>query len=145
MYSSLFFFSGLADNFPTFNDNTVVVTPLNGLFDPNPSICPQIPDMESDTFIADESGGEDLDSQKQQQRTEKEAPISTSFLQSYLRSYLPTTFRHCPKAQLGLNSMNMTTGLKMIISSDDDELYLRYREGYDDTRWENWLARVFIF
>mmetsp|Transcript_14253 Transcript_14253/g.25744 ORF Transcript_14253/g.25744 Transcript_14253/m.25744 type:complete len:100 (+) Transcript_14253:96-395(+) len=99
---------------------------MNGLFDPNPSISPRIPDEESEATIADESGG-DLDSQsQQQQRNEKEAPTSTSILQNYL---LPTTFRHCPKSHLCLKSKNVNTTLKMTFSSDDDELYLRFREG----------------
>lgn len=82
---------GLADMFPTFDNNTVIVSPLNGLYDPNPAICPKIPDEKK-------------------------------------------TFRHCPKSRLGLNSKNVQVLQKMIFSSDDDELYSRFREGYDDTR-----------
>mmetsp|Transcript_19420 Transcript_19420/g.40970 ORF Transcript_19420/g.40970 Transcript_19420/m.40970 type:complete len:419 (+) Transcript_19420:49-1305(+) len=89
---------GLSDMFPTFDENTVVVAPLNGLFDSNPSISPLMPDEEPDT------------------------------------SYRSTMIRHCPKFQLALNPKNATAALKMIFSSDDDALYLSFREGYDDTR-----------
>ncbi|KAL7539673.1 hypothetical protein ACHAXR_012183 [Thalassiosira sp. AJA248-18] len=112
---------GIADVFPTFDDSTVVVTPLNGLF-PNPSISPKIPDSETDATISDEGGADD-GQQKQ-----------SSQLTALLQNYLPATFRHCPKSELGLNSKNAQTALKMIFSSDDDELYLRFREGYDDAR-----------
>jgi len=104
---------GLTDMFPTFDNDTVIVSPLNGVYDPNPSICPQIPDIEYGA---------------------KKDSASTSAVQNYLSSYLPSTFRHCQKSQLGLNSKNANMALLMAFSSDNDELYLRFRDGYDDTR-----------
>ena len=112
---------------------TVIVSPLNGLYDPNPSISPEIPDEASDDakFAKNESGG---DTQRQSQQQQQSKALLQNFLRPYLLSLLPSTFRHCHKSELGLNTKNALTALKMIFSSDDDELYSRFREGYDDTR-----------
>jgi len=125
---------GLADMFPTFNDGTVIVSPLNGVYSPNPSICPRIPDVDNDAAIAGENRKDSESQGRWQQGNDREAPAAPSALQNYLRSYLPRTFRHCPKARLGLNSENAATVLRMALSSNDDELYLRFRDGYDDAR-----------
>lgn len=117
-------FSGLADNFPTFDDNTVIVTPLNGLFDPNPTISPPFSETEVDAAVADGKG----------------RPSDSPNIRDYLSPYLPSTFRHCAKSRLGLNSRNVTVGSQMILSSDDDVLYARFREGYDDARQVSWGA-----
>ena len=117
---------GIADVFPTIDKDTVIVSPVNGLFE-HPSICPLMP---SDR---DDSG----DTTKQQ----------TTILQQYLIPYLPDTFRHCPKSQLGLNTENARALLVMAFSSDDEEYISRFREGYDDaTRFlnERGLIQVLI-
>eukprot|EP00578_Thalassiosira_sp_NH16_P023402 CAMPEP_0181097802 /NCGR_PEP_ID=MMETSP1071-20121207/11764_1 /TAXON_ID=35127 /ORGANISM="Thalassiosira sp., Strain NH16" /LENGTH=406 /DNA_ID=CAMNT_0023180309 /DNA_START=81 /DNA_END=1299 /DNA_ORIENTATION=- len=41
---------GLADMFPTFDVNTIIVSPLNGLYNPNPAICPEMPQQDEFTF-----------------------------------------------------------------------------------------------
>ena len=112
--------------FPTFDNNTVIVSPLNGLYDPNPSISPEIPD---DAKFTDKSGGD-----TQQQHPSQSTALLQNLLRPYLPSLLPATFRHCHKSELGLNTKNAQTALKMIFSSDDDELYSRFKEGYDDAR-----------
>jgi len=72
---------------------------------------------------------------------------STTILQQYLIPYLPATFRHCQKSQLGLNRENARAVLAMAFSSDDEEYISRFREGYDDaTRFlnERGLIQVLI-
>ena len=121
---------GLADMFPTFDDNTIVVSPLNGLFGDYPSICPKLPTDDSDATISDGEGEVVSDPAKQNQQSAE----SSAFLQRLLRPYLPVTFRHCPKSELGFNPQNLQALRKMAFSSDDEELYLSFREGYDDAR-----------
>ena len=110
---------GIADVFPTIDKDTIIVAPVNGWFD-NPSICPIMPN--EDTI------------QEQQDTPSSSQQPNNVLLQNYLMRYIPTTFRHCSKSQLGLNTQNAYTALKMIFSSDDDELYLRFQEGYDDAK-----------
>jgi hypothetical protein len=51
------------DVFPTIDKNTVIVAPLNGLFDPNPSICPPMPGGGGrDARLGMEGGGGTMDS-----------------------------------------------------------------------------------
>jgi len=118
---------GIADVFPTIDKDTVIVSPVNGLFE-HPAICPLLPSDRHD------SRG---DTSKQQ----------TTILQQYLIPYLPDTFRHCQKSQLGLNRENARAVLAMAFSSDDEEYISRFREGYDDaTRFlnERGLIQVLI-
>ena len=126
---------GLVDVFPTFDANTVIITPMNGLFDPNPVICPLMPSTESElnavNAIEDDASSQ---MQQQQQSTTTNSWQSNMLFRNLLQSYLPSTFRHCAKSRLGLNSKNVSTALKMMFSPEDEELYLRFREGYDDTR-----------
>jgi len=113
---------GIADVFPTIDKDTVIVSPVNGLFE-HPAICPLMPSDRHDSR-------ED-----------------TSILQQYLILYLPDTFRHCPKSKLGLNEKNAIAVLAMAFSSDDEEYISRFREGYDDaTRFlsERGLIQVLI-
>lgn len=129
--STLYWDGGIVDVFPTIDEHTVVISPLNGFYDQNPSICPLMPDEE----LCDNS--ED-DNQQQQEQSNRNTPASkqmnNSILFNYLRPYLPSTFRHCRKSQLGFNTKNANAALRMMFSSDDDELYSRFRGGYDDAR-----------
>lgn len=126
---TIYWDGGIADVFPTIDENTIVVAPVNGLFDPNPSICPQMPDVDSGS--ATECGeGVDLESRKQLITPSNNVAI----LQNFLRPLLPTTFRHCDKSQLGLNTKNLQAAMQMLFSSDDEELYTKFREGYDDAQ-----------
>lgn len=114
---------GIADVFPTFSERTVIVSPINGIYT-NPAICPRLNEIENQS-------------------------LTISSVPYLLRSYipaLPATFRHCSKSNLGLNVENARAVKDMILSSDDEQLYLRFREGYDDaTRFlnERDLLRVF--
>lgn len=131
--STLYWDGGIVDVFPTINDHTVVISPLNGLYDPNPSICPLMPDEE----LCDDSDSTNDNNQKQQQQftsNTASTQMNNSILFNYLRPYLPSTFRHCQKSQLGFNRKNANAALRMMFSSDDDELYSRFRGGYDDAR-----------
>jgi hypothetical protein len=132
--TTLYWDGGIVDVFPTIDDHTVVISPLNGLYDPNPSICPLMPDEE----LCDDSDStnDTNNNQQQQQFTGNTAStqMNNSILFNYLRPYLPTTFRHCRKSQLGFNTKNANAALRMMFSSDDDELYSRFRGGYDDAR-----------
>mmetsp|Transcript_659 Transcript_659/g.1594 ORF Transcript_659/g.1594 Transcript_659/m.1594 type:complete len:421 (-) Transcript_659:1187-2449(-) len=120
--STQYWDGGIADLFPTFDDNTTIVSPISGMYS-NPTICPSM-----------------------QQPNEVENNSSVSYL---LRSYvpsLPATFRHCSKSSLGLNMENARAVKDMILSSDDEQLYQRFKEGYDDTTRflnERGLTRVF--
>jgi len=120
--STQYWDGGIADVFPTFDDNTIIVSPISGVYS-NPTICPSM-----------------------QQPNEVENNSSVSYL---LRSYvpsLPATFRHCSKSSLGLNMENAKAVKDMILSSDDEQLYQRFKEGYDDTTRflnERDLTRVF--
>lgn len=125
-YSTQYWDGGIADVFPTFDDDTIIVSPISGLYS-NPVICPA---MQQSNEVEDQS-------------------LNKSSMQNLLQSYVPTlpeTFRHCSKSNLGLNMQNARTVKEMILSSDDDQLYQRFREGYDDTtRYlnEKGLLRVF--
>lgn len=108
---------GIADMFPIFDDNTVIVAPVNGTYT-NPAICPTIQQPNDDD----------------------------SSVPKILQSFLPVTFRHCSKSNLGLNVENAQAMKEMLLSSDEERLYLRFRCGYDDaTRYlnERCLLRVF--
>ncbi len=124
-----FWDGGIADVFPTFDDGTVIVSPINGIYK-NPAICPSMQEQHND----EEEGSQSLKSE------------SLSYL---IRSYIPTlpaTFRHCSKSHLGLNVENARAVKTMLLSSDDEQLYLRFRDGYDDaTRFlsDRDLLRVF--
>lgn len=131
--STLYWDGGIVDVFPTINDHTVVISPLNGLYDPNPSICPLMPDEE----LCDDSDSTNDNNQKQQQQftsNTASTQMNNSILFNYLRPYLPSTFRHCRKSLLGFNRKNANAAIRMMFSSDDDELYSRFRGGYDDAR-----------
>ncbi|KAL3826779.1 hypothetical protein ACHAXA_000605 [Cyclostephanos tholiformis] len=129
--STIYWDGGIVDVFPIIDENTVVVTPLNGLFDPNPSICPQMPGEE---FFAG-NNGVCSDSQRKRQYNDKASSLLNFDLWlNFLRPYVPSTFRHCRKSRLGLNRKNADAALRMMFSSDDDELYARFRGGYDDAR-----------
>ena len=99
---------GIADLFPTFDQETVIVSPISGIYS-NPSICPSM----------------------QRKKEVEEKPVASNFLESYIPT-LPETFSHCSKSDLGLNVENAKALKKMIISSDDNELYDKFRDGYDD-------------
>ena len=106
---------GIADVFPTFDDGTIIVSPINGIYK-NPAICPSLQEQHNEK----EEGSQSLKSE------------SLSYL---IRSYIPTfpaTFRHCSKSHLGLNVENARAVKAMLLSSDDEQLYLRFRDGYDD-------------
>ena len=101
---------GIADVFPTFDGNTTIVSPISGRFDTNPAICPEL-------------------------RPSSSMDPGLGFLHKALRPYLPDepiTFRHCAKSELGLTSGNAKSAIQMIFSSSDDELVLKFKEGYDD-------------
>lgn len=129
---TIYWDGGIADVFPTFDENTIVVAPVNGVFDPNPSICPQMPDDDSTSGSSVECD-EDVASDTPKQSIPT-ASNNVAILQNFLRPLLPTTFRHCDKSQLGLNTKNLHAALQMLFSSDDDELYAKFREGYDDAQ-----------
>lgn len=142
--STLYWDGGIVDVFPTIDDHTVVISPLNGLYYPNPSICPLMPDEE----ICDDS--DPKDDNQQQEQSNRNTPASTqmnnSILLNYLRPYLPITFQHCRKSQLGINIKNANAAIRMMFSSDDDELYSRFRGGYDDAhRFLNDRGQLSVF
>ncbi len=131
---------GIVDVFPTFDESTVIVTPVNGLFDPNPVICPLIPLYEDGEnavhLIAREvhPPGKHQHEQGKPMQKPPDIELNNTIIRNFFRSYFPSTFRHCAKSRLGINSKNISTALRMMFSSEDDELYRRFREGYDDTR-----------
>ncbi len=129
---TIYWDGGIADVFPTIDENTIVVAPVNGVFDPNPSICPQMPDKDFDSGGSVECvEGLDLDAPKQSTPTPSNY---FAILQHFHRPLLPTTFRHCDKSHLGLNTKNLQAVMQMLFSSDEDELYAKFREGYDDSQ-----------
>jgi hypothetical protein len=127
--STDFWDGGIVDVFPTFDDKTIIIAPVNGQFI-NPAICPiHSPEW---NLAQEEEGDGGTVSMMQEPIMHKLSPL---YLQAVIRSKLiPTTFRHCHKAQLGLNTKNAKAALKMIFSSDDEELYRIFAEGYDDAK-----------
>ncbi len=125
-YSTQYWDGGIADVFPTFDENTIIVSPINGMYS-NPAICPAMQQFDE---VEDRS-------------------LNNTSVRNLLRLYLPTlpaTFRHCSKSNLGLNMQNARIAKEMILSSEDEQLYHRFREGYDDTTRfldEKGLLRVF--
>lgn len=126
--STDFWDGGIADVFPTFDERTVIIAPVNGVFS-NPAICPIHSPGEDE--INDTRSAQCNNEASMQQPSQKSFPLQ---LQSLIRSYIPATFRHCSKAQLGLNAKNARAVLKMTFSSEDEELYAIFRCGYDDAR-----------
>ncbi|KAL3774623.1 hypothetical protein ACHAWO_001994 [Cyclotella atomus] len=125
--STDFWDGGIADVFPTFDDRTIIIAPVNGFFS-NPAICP----MHSADEVVEEVTSQDSDGKTSSATTAKK-PIQLQ-LQTLIRTYIPKTFRHCNKAELGLNNRNAKAVLKMAFSSEDEELYQIFRDGYDDAR-----------
>jgi hypothetical protein len=66
--STIYWDGGIVENFPTIDEHTVMVTPLNGLFDPNPPICPRMPEEEVGSNSGDDAieNGNDCNTRKQQ-------------------------------------------------------------------------------
>jgi hypothetical protein len=122
--STDFWDGGIADVFPTFDDKTVIIAPVNGFFS-NPAICPIHSTDEELNEVASQRDGETSST------TKKPFPLQ---LQTLIRTYMPKTFRHCKKAELGLNNRNAKAVMKMAFSSEDEELYQIFRDGYDDAR-----------
>ena len=122
--STQYWDGGIADVFPTFDENTIIVSPINGMYS-NPAICPAM---------------------QQSNEIENQSPNNNASVLDLLQSYVPTTFRHCSKSNLGLNVDNTRAVKEMILSSDDEQLYQRFRDGYDDTTRflnERGMLRVF--
>ncbi|KAL3781870.1 hypothetical protein HJC23_005410 [Cyclotella cryptica] len=128
--STDFWDGGIADVFPTFDDQTVIIAPVNGVFSPNPAICPSYSSLEAEFTTSSTLEGD----VSQVSATHPFGKLSPALFQTLLRSYIPTTFKHSNKARLGLNSKNVQAAIRMMFSSEDKELYEMFREGYDDAR-----------
>ena len=123
---------GLADVFPTIDDNTLIVSPINGHYT-NPSISPSLPvdismDQHSSPEVNDESNAPPPNggtAQKVQQ------DLTSMILQRAL-DMIPTTVQGHARASFGLNAQNAETLRRMMWSSDDAVLEERYKSGYDD-------------
>ena len=96
LLSSTDFWDGdIIDVFSTFDNKTIIIAPVNGKFI-NPAICPV---HSPEWNLAEEEG--DITSAQEQMRK-----LSLLYLQALIRLKIPTTFLHCRKAQLGLNTKN---------------------------------------
>ena len=90
-----FWDGGIIDVFPTFDDKSIIIAPVNGQFI-NPTICP----VHSPEWNLAEEEGDNTSAQEQMHK------LSLLYLQALIRLKIPTTFLHCHKAQLGLNTKN---------------------------------------
>jgi len=128
---------GLADVFPTIDDGTLIVSPINGHYT-NPSISPTIPelDQQSSTEVASGRVGAALDERTNQTPNDEtaakaEQDLSSMILQRAM-NMIPTTVQGHARAKFGLNAQNADTIRRMMWSSDDAVLEERFRSGYDD-------------
>lgn len=119
---------GLADVFPTIDDDTLIVSPINGHYT-NPSISPSMPaDMDQQSSALNErtnalpNGG----------TTQKVEQDLTSMIMQRALDIIPTTVKGHARASFGLNAQNADTLRRMMWSSDDTVLEERYKSGYDD-------------
>ena len=128
---------GLSDVFPIIDENTIIVSPANGIYK-NPSIAPSFtttppPGLED----------QELNSTTDQSPTTNTTPQLPSFLSNMLPN--PTIPAHA-LVELGVNLDNAETLWRMLWSSEDDILEERFRNGYDDAlRFlkDNQMIRVY--
>ena len=104
---------GLSNAFPVIDEKTVVVTPMCGVFDPNPSISPDIDLYGKHPNTKSENVGDVLVAK--QKGSSKLLKVSD-------------------RVKLHLNRQNAYTMRRIVLSSDEDNLQRRYSQGYDDAR-----------
>jgi hypothetical protein len=116
---------GLADIFPTIDDDTLIVSPINGHY-ANPSISPSISDLEGTAF------NERTNQTFNDETAPKTEQDLTSMILQRAMDMLPKTVQGHARASFGLNAQNADTIRRMMWSSDDAVLQERFRSGYDD-------------
>jgi hypothetical protein len=99
---------GLVNMWPTVNNSTIIVSPLSGSFDPNPCICPP------SQVLTDENIGEPSSPWPWQINWKFKDPCSTY--------------------EVYVTKENTETLRRMILSSTDEILETRFRNGWDDAR-----------
>ena len=123
---------GLADVFPTIDDDTLIVSPINGHYT-NPSISPSVSeqvDQQSSTEVGgDRTVGSALNDETAAPKTEQD--LTSTILQRAM-DMIPKTVQGHARASFGLNAQNAETIRRMMWSSDDAVLQERFRSGYDD-------------
>ena len=130
---------GLADIFPTIDDDTLIVSPINGHYT-NPSISPSISklvDQQSSTEVGgDRAGGTAFNERTNQTFNDETAPKTeqdlTSMILQRAMDMIPKMVQGHARASFGLNAQNADTIRRMMWSSDDAVLQERFRSGYDD-------------
>lgn len=115
---------GLADIFPTIDDETIIVSPINGVYK-NLSISPSLPGRFEEE-LATKSQGPLTGEHKS--ANEDEGGLKVKFP----ASIIPQTVQAHTRAQLGVNVENAESLFRMMWSSDDAVLEERFRNGYDD-------------
>lgn len=93
---------GISNMWPIYDSKTLIVTPVNGNYKPNPFVAPAL-------VLNDESDqlGE---------------------------PYIPRMLKLNDRTEVGINTANLISLIKMCISSDDQFLERRFRNGYDDAK-----------
>lgn len=122
---------GLADVFPTIDDDTLIVSPINGHYT-NPSISPSMSadmDQQSSSPALNERTNAPPPNDGTTQKVERD--LTSTILQRAL-DMIPTTVQGHARASFGLNAQNADTLRRMMWSSDDTVLEERYKSGYDD-------------
>jgi hypothetical protein len=111
----LFLDGGLSNAFPVIDEKTVVCTPICGIFDPNPSVCPEI-HLEQLNDIKPPNTKDDNN------KSSPNAKIKASAKLLCISD----------RVKLHLNRQNAFTMRRIVLSSDDENLQHRYSQGYDD-------------
>lgn len=122
-----FWDGGLSNVWPTLDDSTVIVSPISGIFEPNPSICPSL--KGSDTV------GDDMS-----KYTDTMKRIDAKFGESGGNgddddSKNSTRQFSWHGRMIYMDRQNAETVRRMTLSSDDDVLQARFQRGYNDARF----------
>lgn len=107
----LFLDGGLSNAFPVIDESTVVVTPISGVFDPNPFISPELPNG-----INNNTGGD------------RDDLVSTKY------NGAARLLRLNDRVKIHLSRQNAYTLRRIVLSSDEDDLHKRFQHGYNDAK-----------
>ena len=128
---------GLADVFPTIDEETLIVSPINGHYT-NPSISPSMPDIDQEPSLEIAARDRTAFNERTNQALPNDGTtqiVGQAFASLILQRALgmiPTTVQGHAKASFGLNAQNADTLRRMMWSSDDAILEERYKSGHDD-------------
>mmetsp|Transcript_3962 Transcript_3962/g.9076 ORF Transcript_3962/g.9076 Transcript_3962/m.9076 type:complete len:406 (+) Transcript_3962:72-1289(+) len=132
--SDLYYWDGgLADVFPTIDDSTVIVSPINGKYS-NPSISPPWDRLSEDgenQVLTGSKGDVGNVPPTSLGKTGREDAFTDLIIKRSLAIF-PLTVQAHALASLGINTENAETLFRMMWSSDSEVLEERFRCGFDD-------------